>query len=149
MFVISMFVTFLSTPINEEHRDYCTGHHLRIWTSLHQYTRCSTSGLQGEEVAKQLEVNHVCACFQVTWCTYGCSSMHNTAIALPDAWDPKPIAFRAARAMLIGHTCRLRRGAARRENDTTELFGFQAAFAQSWDKQSDYPSWSWSFPWFV
>lgn len=39
--------------------------------------------------------------------------MHNTAIALPDASDPKPIAFQAARAMLIGHTCRfeLRRGA--------------------------------------
>jgi hypothetical protein len=74
MFVIPMFVRVLSVPTNQEHRYFSD-----IRAPVHVL---KTSGLQGEERTKQLAMHHLAAGFQVTRYTYGCSSVHNCAVAI-------------------------------------------------------------------
>lgn len=74
MFVIPMFVRVLSIPANQEHRYFSD-----IPARVHAL---KTSGLQGEEGTKQLAMHHLAAGFQVTRYTYGCSSVHNSVVAI-------------------------------------------------------------------
>jgi hypothetical protein len=69
-----MFVRVLSIPANQEYRYFSD-----IPARVHAL---KTSDLQGEEGMKQLAMHHLAAGFQVTRYTYGCSSVHNSAVAI-------------------------------------------------------------------